>query len=1208
MSQPSTIVSPVIDANIRRREVDAMNAVCRVLQKNGEYGTGFVIHRQLIMTNNHVLPNKEACLGQRVQFYYEKDTDSIEVELDPEACFITSETPGSAPITEKYLDFTIVALKTHPDPRIQEIYNKAISLFQHVIPKIGESAYIIQHPQAISGVKRQEPYKALHESKVIAREEFSVHYDTLTAGGSSGSPVLNSERQLYALHRMGGCLSHNNCNQGVQISAIVHYLETHKDPAGPPYSEIIKNWSPLAAKLTLQFLKIARNKAQIAINSLRSSDQQGTWTRRQLSTRFSEALQSYENIKKRKLTPEEKALVDKEFLELKGHLLRVELNLSLSTYLPEGEGTKSSSIEFLQNADDAEALELIKELVEEEQQKYSVDSKESKSPSFCFFLAFSYHFLGQIKESACWYLRLAQSYNAQFGALYLIRRCLNKAKDLDVDLAQDPTFLDFQKSLVSKEKALDKAFEQCLQKIKAKNSSEPRCYVLHHKSVEEWVSNNLYKHLRMIGARPSSDSKDQPLHLPEHRFKAHVTFNADFAIAVLTPDLVLEDKNLHSPTAFSMDLLMKRFPGASSSQIIPFFLEGDWAETAPLYFTRAGGFDATYQENYYLNALKAFCLIKKIDLEEKNSEAKNFAEELQDDFNDLKSQIEKGQLNQLEFAKLQAPSAPLPQIVASPFAHTPSKKIGTIPEFQSLVARGVWNGDFHTSNVIIINQEGGVLFKTGKTALAAKYALSSSEKYPYIIWVDGNDLENSVKHCMQELKIESSFKEWLEDQPRWLLVFDSIKDESSVLNYIPEIILHAPQELPPETLRHIIITTRSDSWNIGLSISMGPFTGEEGIALVKEISKRAPLSPELSRQIVNDCDGIPEKVHEMALWVSKHPSPKMWEHWKEVELKPKEFALRKKSNLPVTSSNFFFRPESLTVLEKFLRNYPSATIYGNPGVGKTQLAFNYSLLHVTEYEKLGWIDGSNEDSFSKSCELLLKKWEIPSLDNPLNAFNDFVQNHPCLLIVRSGPFWELRSQPLNLHPQGRLLQIATHSQPADLSLHLESFRPSEALRFLRDCYGILDPDAKHLADFFQNHPLTLSLAASYIQQKKQSVETYLLLLSSEKIKSTSSAEDKAFTAFYLIKKDLSESDKDILEACALFELPIVPREALNRYLMSKGLDALKIDDCLLTLAKYGLIQFGESLVVVPSQMKEWMQKGNYSFEKKQRKLKEILSQ
>src|SRR5579862_3526495 len=58
-------------------------AVCRIVLANGRGGTGFLIGKDLILTNNHVLDNPETALKAKVVFFHTTKSKGVEVGLDP---------------------------------------------------------------------------------------------------------------------------------------------------------------------------------------------------------------------------------------------------------------------------------------------------------------------------------------------------------------------------------------------------------------------------------------------------------------------------------------------------------------------------------------------------------------------------------------------------------------------------------------------------------------------------------------------------------------------------------------------------------------------------------------------------------------------------------------------------------------------------------------------------------------------------------------------------------------------------------------------------------------------------------------------------------------------------------------------------------------------------------------------------------------------
>lgn len=186
--------------------VHRAQAVCRIETASG-FGSGFLIGaRNFIMTNNHVLPNRETAATAKALFDYDEDTIQYSVSLNPDRLFIT----------DQGLDFSIVAC----DPSTLPAEIAAIPLLRDpdTITR-GERVNIIQHPRG--GTK----HLSLHDNKVRYVYDIGIRYTADTEGGSSGSPVFNNQWNLVALHHAGWVdASGNACNEGIRIKAIVEYL------------------------------------------------------------------------------------------------------------------------------------------------------------------------------------------------------------------------------------------------------------------------------------------------------------------------------------------------------------------------------------------------------------------------------------------------------------------------------------------------------------------------------------------------------------------------------------------------------------------------------------------------------------------------------------------------------------------------------------------------------------------------------------------------------------------------------------------------------------------------------------------------------------------------------------------------------------------------------------------------------------------------
>jgi hypothetical protein len=240
-------------AQWRTRLMEVEGQVCRVeiaANLGTVYGTGFLVGRDVVMTNYHVV--EAIILGAKGQttakglaaqpgdvvlrFDYKRLADGTtlhpgtEFRLTAGEWLIDASPPGpAAGSAPDQLDYALLRVQSAPGDQLPGGQQAAAPAAKRGWVRtdtpayafaVGSPLYIMQHPE---GAPLQ---LAIDTEAVVGTTDDGrrVRYQTNTLKGSSGSPCFNKDWQLVAIHHRGdpnfdaGQLP--SYNQGIPISAI----------------------------------------------------------------------------------------------------------------------------------------------------------------------------------------------------------------------------------------------------------------------------------------------------------------------------------------------------------------------------------------------------------------------------------------------------------------------------------------------------------------------------------------------------------------------------------------------------------------------------------------------------------------------------------------------------------------------------------------------------------------------------------------------------------------------------------------------------------------------------------------------------------------------------------------------------------------------------------------------------------------------------
>jgi hypothetical protein len=225
---------------VLRKQIAAIEAqVCQIVvtaPAGTRYGTGFLVARDLILTNQHVIAGEPNAASIKVRFDYKElaNGSTYDGTWCPVAANWLVVCSPPSPLdehpdgqnwpTNECLDYALVRLEKpmgdEPPPAFDQSSPQAPSRswlkLSNVKPVPASPLLIVQHPQGA-------PLKlALDTNSITEVKETRVRYNTNTEHGSSGSPCFDLQWNLIALHHTGDPSEPKPAwNEGIPCAAIL---------------------------------------------------------------------------------------------------------------------------------------------------------------------------------------------------------------------------------------------------------------------------------------------------------------------------------------------------------------------------------------------------------------------------------------------------------------------------------------------------------------------------------------------------------------------------------------------------------------------------------------------------------------------------------------------------------------------------------------------------------------------------------------------------------------------------------------------------------------------------------------------------------------------------------------------------------------------------------------------------------------------------